>query len=287
MMRLTLASVSFVFGAALTGCGDRGDGSPQPAPFGGGGGGGAGAGTVAERLNASARAVIPDKPGRNWVFDAYVSTDSPDAAWSRFWTRSIDFSGVAWDTTQNLTMVSPRHAVMARHYQRQPGHRLVKMHDARGRELQRVIVGAESLVADIAVVILNEDVPSGVRHYPVLAPSERYAEELPGAFVFATDQERKVHVHQVLAVRGRMVAFERAAPLDTGFYEALVTGDSGNPSFVLVRGEPVLLETHTTGGPGAGPFYGSAENIADINAAMLRLSEAHGAPEYQLRTVVP
>ena len=51
----------------------------------------------------------------------------------------------------------------------------------------------------------------------------------------------------------------------------LIVGDSGNPSFLLVNGEPVLLETHTTGGFGAGPFFSDPENFAAINRMMRAL----------------
>ena len=264
----------------LTSCGGEREVSPEPALVGGGG-------TLSAQLNTGTRAILPNEPGKNWVFDAYVSANSPDVAWSRFWTKSIDFSGVAWDKPQTLTMISPRHAVMAKHYQRPPKAQSVLFHDRRGREVQRVIVGREFLGADIAVVILNEDVPDTVKTYPVLSPSDRYEEEFPGTFVLVTDRERKVHVHEVRLVLGQLVYFRRAESLAEGFYEGLIAGDSGNPSFVLVRGQPVLVETHTGGGPGAGPFYGAAENVEAINAAMQKLSAEHGAPGYQLRTVAP
>ena len=37
------------------------------------------------------------------------------------------------------------------------------------------------------------------------------------------------------------------------FYEHLVTGDSGNPCFMIVGREPILLYTVYSGGPGGGP----------------------------------
>lgn len=264
---------------ALASCGGEEARPAEAAPLGGG--------SLVARLNAGMHAVLPREPGKNWVFDAYVSANSPDVAWSRFWTRAVDFSGVAWDKPQTLTLVSPRHAVMARHYQRPPKSQSVIFHDRRGREVQRVIVAREFLAADIAVVLLNEDVPEGVATYPVLAPSDRYGEELPGALVLVTDRERKAHVHEVRQVLGRMIYLRRAGSLAGGFYENLVAGDSGNPSFVLVRGQPVLVETHTGGGPGSGPFYGAAENVEAIDAAMAKLSAEHAAPGYRLRTVVP
>ena len=246
-----------------------------------------GAGSLATRINAETRAILPSKPGQNWIFDAYVSRNSPDVAWSRSWTKAVDFSGVAWEQPQTLTMVSPRHAVMGRHYQRPPQSQFVIFHQRNGREVQRTIIGREFLTADIAVVLLHDDVPAGIKTYPVLAPSDSYAEQLPGALALVTDRERKVHVHAVRTVNGGSIAFTQATSLPEGFFEALTVGDSGNPAFLIVRGQPVLIETHTTGGAGAGPFYGDPTNVEEINTAMRRLSEAHDAPVYQLRTVSP
>ncbi len=240
---------------------------------------------LADRVNASTRALIPVEQKKNWVFDAYVSADSPDVAWSRFWTKRIDFTGVAWDNPRTLTLISPRHALVAKHYQRRAGS-MVVFHDRRGDEVPRAIVGtAEIAATDLAVVLLHEDVPRGVTSYRVLPPSDTYAESLPGAYVLITDKQRKVHVHQVHSLAGRSIAFTRADGIGEGFYEALVAGDSGNPAFLWLGGEPVLIETHTTGGAGAGPFVSAPENFAAINEAMRALSEEQGAPVYQLRTV--
>lgn len=244
-------------------------------------------GSLAERLNAGTRAILPAKQERNWVFDAYATPARPGVAWSRFWTKSIDLTGVAWDKPQTLTMISPRHAVMARHYQRPPNKQTVMFHDRSGREVPRLIVARKMLANDIAVVLLNEDVPRGVKHYPVLAPDPNYGETLPGTLVMITDRERKVHVHQVRFATEAAVGFAVAENLDAGFYEPLIAGDSGNPSFIMVRGQPVLIETHTTGGRGTGPFYGGAINQETINAAMRELSAEQGAPTYQLKTVRP
>ncbi len=240
---------------------------------------------LAERVNAGTRALIPEEQGKNWVFDAYVSANSPSVAWSRFWTKRIDFSGVAWDNPRTLTLISPRHALMAKHYQRAPGS-IVVFHDRKGAEVPRAIIGIAGIPGtDLAVVLLHDDVPNSVKTYRVLAPSDAYDEILPGAYALVTDRERKVHVHQVRAVVGRSIVFEKAAGIGAGFYESLITGDSGNPSFLWLRGEAVLIETHSTGGPGAGPFVSAPLNFAAINEAMSALSASNGAPVYQLRTV--
>ncbi len=78
-------------------------------------------------------------------------------------------------------MITPRHAVMAKHYVRKAGD-VVRLHDSRGREVQRVLQGLVGLDGpwDVAVGILNEAVPTGVTHYKLLEPSDTLASEMLG-----------------------------------------------------------------------------------------------------------
>lgn len=250
--------------------------------------GAGGASPTASRLNAELLKILPKKAGKNWVFDGYINQRAGDVAWSSFWTKRVDFTGVAWDTPRTMTLITPRHVVMAKHYPRKPGE-LVRLHDSSGREVQRVLMGLVKLdgAHDVAVGILSEPVPPGIRHYKLLAPADDLAEKLSGTLALVTDSERKVHVHECGTMPPNQVRFRYPRSLPKGFYEDLIKGDSGNPSFVLVRGEPVLLETHTSGGAGAGPFYGSAEVQAGISAAIAQLAVQFGGGDYSLGTVRP
>ncbi len=242
---------------------------------------------VAGRLNAEMRKVLPRKAGRNWVFDGYIDPRTRKVAWSRTWTSKIDFTGVAWDATKNLTMITPQHALMAKHYLRKLGDPVI-FHDREGREVVRTIAAWWKIPSsDAAVVILNEPVPKGIKNYKLLEPSETLGKGLAGALVLVTDAERKVHVHEVNRVYSDMLMFRKAGDLPKGFYEPLISGDSGNPSFVLVRGEPVLVEIHHYGGAGAGPFYGSARIQAGIKDAIAKLADKFGGGEYSFKTVKP
>jgi hypothetical protein len=244
-------------------------------------------GKLAKSINAQTGKLLPEKPERDEIFDAYVSKTSPDVAWGSAWMKAIDFSGVAWDNPRTLTMISPRHALMARHYQRKIGSK-VTFHDRRGRPVTRKINGIENLMHDIAVVILDEDLPATIKAYRLLPPGESYSELLRGSHALITswaNGTRKVHIHAVFSVFSGLVTFVDAATLPAKFFNKLIKGDSGNPSFLWLNNEPVLIETHTYGGSGRGPFFSTPENFSKINAAMLKLSKAQKAPVYQLKTV--
>jgi hypothetical protein len=139
-----------------------------------------------------------------------------------------------------------------------------------------------------AVVILDANVPTTIKTYRLLPPGESYSELLRGSHALITawaKGERKVRIHAIFSVHAGLVAFVDAATLPAKFFEPLITGDSGNPTFLWLNNEPVLIETHTYGGSGRGPFFSTPENFAKINEAMLKLSKAHKAPVHQLRTV--
>ena len=242
---------------------------------------------LAKRLNVELRLILPREPKKNWVFDGYTNSRTGEVAWSRSWTSKIDFTGVSWDKSKNLTMITPRHALMAKHYMRKHGDTVV-FHDREGQQVKRVLVGMRKLPGvDVGVGILDEAVPPGIKIYKLLEPSESFATDLVGALALITDNERLVHVHEISAIRGTYVSFQQARTLPEGFFEDLVRGDSGNPSFLMVRGEPVLLETHHFGGAGSGPFLGDAQIQEGIALAIADLAPTAGGGEYAISTVVP
>ena len=243
-------------------------------------------GTMAQRLSAEVRRILPKEAGKDWVFDGYSDPQTREVAWSRFWTRHVDFTGVAWDSPRTLTMITPRHVVFAKHYVRKAGD-VVKFHDRRGVEVQRVLMGLVKVPGswDVGVGILNEPVPAGVKIYKLPTPAEDLHTQLNGALAIVTDGKRKVHVHECRAMRPDRVVFRKSASIPDGFFSALVKGDSGNPSFVLSRGEPVLIETHHTGGAGSGPFYGNPQIQAEIRNAIAELAVQFGGGELSFGTV--
>ena len=91
----------------------------------------------------------------------------------------------------------------------------------------------------------------------------------------------------ICCLRQSEIWFAKAQGLPASCYRALIKGDSGNPSFLWLDGEPVFIETHSGGGPGAGPFISFPKTYQAINTAMKDLSEANSAPVHQLKPVRP
>jgi hypothetical protein len=215
--------------------------------------------------------VLLEEATGNDIFASYA-TDRP-SPWGGNFTRRMNFTGVAWDDTRTATLVSPEHVVMAAHYQRPVGATLV-FHDRRGRPQRRVLAAVESLagLADVAVGRLDSPLPDAVRPYRLLPPSDGYG-ALAGCLAVVTDQQRKAFLHEIASVQGNGLSFRHPATsrISPHLAKDLIKGDSGNPSFLLVGGELVLIETHSSGGPGAGPFLSAPPVFATITAALAKL----------------
>ncbi len=193
------------------------------------------------------------------------------------WARNFDMSGVSFDQRMTATLVTRRHVVMAAHFVRKPGSRVI-FHGRNGERLERILITSKKVFGDVAVGLLSEDVPSGYKIYPLPAPRENFS-HLAGRIAAVTNQNRRIFFHEVKIANQFLMAFQYQDPVQHGWSKKLIKGDSGNPSFLISGNELVLVETHSTGNAGAGPFYGSMELQEKLQAAITEL-----APGYTFRT---
>ncbi len=225
-------------------------------------------------IEASTKAVYPARPRDLNLFDTYKSND--DCLRSRYWTKRINLTGVAMDRVQTCTLISPIHVLMAQHYQRKEGDTVV-FHDKGGRKIVRIIEAKGALpgglMPDIAVARLERPVP--LPFFKVLPPRSDYHRWLAGSLAVVTDKDRNLLVRRILTIGNRHVRFQKATEFAPKCADPLITGDSGNPSFVMINGEPILIETHTYGGMGQGPFVSDPQNYEGINGLMDTLGGGH------------
>ena len=208
---------------------------------------------------------LPKNAEKGDLFQYYQAMTP--SKWLNNWTANFDLTGVSWNDARTATLISPSHVVMAAHFIR-PANVAVMFHDKKGRPYERYITGVKVLnTGDIAVARLNLPLPTEVKWYQLATVSDAKI----GRPVIVSDQTRTLSVHRVDAVAGAVVRFGYIPALNTIYQRNLIAGDSGNPSFVLKGGMLYLFETHTTGGAGAGPFYGDPAVQASIRAAMVEL----------------
>lgn len=211
---------------------------------------------------------LPAKAEKGSLFRYYQPKGK--SKWLDNWTRPLDLTGVSWNDSRTATLISRSHVVMAAHFIR-PSDVPVMFHDKNGKPHERYITAVRKLdaVGDIAVARLNLPLPPEIKSYRFASPGRAKV----GAPVIVTDQTRTVSVHRIAAVSGPVVQLRHVPELNPVYTRNLVVGDSGNPSFLLENGELTLLETHTYGGPGSGPFYGDPQVRSAVIAAMDALGD--------------
>lgn len=191
------------------------------------------------------------------------------SAWRNNWTSAFDLTGVSWNDPAAATLVAPQYVLMAAHFIRNP-HSPIMFHDKRGNPVERYVTAVRSLPGcDVAVGKLNLPVPPGIKRYRFA----NVADAAIGRPVIITDQTKTLNVHRIEAISGASIRFGYIPGLNPVYQRNLISGDSGHPSFIVKNGDLFLLETHNTGGPGAGPFYGDPQLQTAIRATIAAMGD--------------
>lgn len=235
------------------------------------------------------------------TFAANGDVYSSKAPWVRstgFWAADVDLTCASpWNNAMGEnragTLVTPRHALVARHYGTySPGevYTFVTMGNvAHQMTVDSVYVCPSS---DTTILRFSTDAPAGITFAKVMpystlivkAPSMTRGYSDPGAVPgLVLNQTERGSVSDfypniattTMGVNGRPTAVEARSD----FWNGPVVGDSGNPVFLLVNGQPVLLTTWTSGGFGGGPNYVTQAVQDEINTGLTTLGGG-----YQLTT---
>ena len=190
------------------------------------------------------------------------------------------------------TLISPQHLIFAGHYM-PPTNTIFRFVDRENRVYERRLISIKrhpeyspypTNYPDIAVGKLDSAITNGISYAKVL--SINYTNYLSSGIRLPTlrlDKEEKALVGDLLSIDipsdGKHLA-KFTSPIDAtrlNYYESLIPGDSGNPAFLLLSGQPVLLTIWTGGGAGDGTSLVIFTN--SINQLMMDLGG-----EYQLTT---
>ena len=199
------------------------------------------------------------------------------------WAHNLDLTCISpWNSNAENrkagTLVSPRHIVYSEHYNI-PLNSVVRFIDKNNSVVERTIVKkisvgpsnvSDGYSTDIAVGLLDSNIPN-ITFAKVLPPDiNKFLPSLNlGVPCLCLDKEEKAIITDLYTL-GTFAIFKR--PLDKTrlkFYEDKIVGDSGNPAFLIINNELVLVTTWTSGGAGSGPNY--SMNIELINNIMIKL----------------
>lgn len=207
-----------------------------------------------------------------------------------------------------ITMVTPQHGIISKHCIRRRGRGIshlkekdvthpmptgndqvrVMFHDRAGRLVERRITKYvhPGIWADISMVMLDKPVPSSVKKYRILSPRDSTGKEvdwmqwLDGAKTLNTVREREATICQVKKIYGnsKTIVYEPVAELAAPFQRTpnrAIGGDSSNPAFIFVMGEPLFIGFLSTGGSngvfGAGPFLSNQVYAESLDKAVTSL----------------
>lgn len=209
------------------------------------------------------------------------------------WAYDLDLTSISpWNSTgantRAGTLISPRHIIFAAHYQINNGS-IIRFVTTDNTVVERTMINkvslSQTLYPDITIGVLDSDVPNTIGYVKVL-PSN-WSSYLPnvGAIyripALALDYEEKALVTELGVVNGGTLIFY--TPINAqrlSFFETIIVGDSGNPVFLIINGQLVLLTVWTWGGSGGGTFVTYFKN--DINSAMSSLGGGYTLTEVDL-----
>ena len=185
------------------------------------------------------------------------------------------------------TAVTSRHVIQAAHYCLRPGDRISFL-DTNGVSCSRMIVGTNRVEnSDIFVCLLDENLPDSVRPAKIL-PKNYFsyihtARGLPGLMFDFSEHAILSEFDDFPDSHGSVDGRVPTNSLRRKYFEEVESGDSGNPKFLLVHNEAILvctLHTYGKGKSGAGPFLTSWAN--ELQSVMDGLSDEHSTPRMNL-----
>jgi hypothetical protein len=166
-------------------------------------------------------------------------------------------SGSPSGVTGGGTLITPRHIYMAAHFKIPVGSTIRFITDD-NQVVNRTLVesythpsySSPSLNFDVTVGLLDSDVPASIipaktlpeNFYDYLTQDAAFYVSIPPCGVMYTDQEEKVLVMDYVA--GNSDIHDFYPPTNTlklSAFETLVSGDSGNPAFLIVNDKLVLI----------------------------------------------
>lgn len=197
------------------------------------------------------------------------------------WVRALDWTGVSpWNSTggreRGGTAISPRHIVFANHFPISNGA-TIHFVTSDNAVVSRTLTAQQRVgTTDIQIGVLDSDLPETIKWYKMLPSYVSPTVNIP-SIVF--DKEQKAIAK---SENNGFSSLFNEGPL-AAFSEAVVVGDSGQPHFWIIYGEPVVLGTYFT----VFGFDPMKPHLAAINSAMTALGGGYEATVYDISANFP
>lgn len=214
-----------------------------------------------------------------------------------FWLEGIDFTCVSpWNDTYGSqragTAISKRHIILAKHFPLPSGTRIAFVGEM-GEVSHYSVKATKGLDnCDILIGLLDYELTPDV-HPACVLPSDfdkLYAHDSRCPAITFNQHEQALFSELTCWTNSAayLHAFSNREPGNPNwkrFRTPLISGDSGNPAFMLYNGKPILLYCLLTGGVGHGPFI--HEHRKEIQRAMDELCPGYRLEEFSLSGMNP
>ena len=186
--------------------------------------------------------------------------EKPFPANEKFWLKDVDFSCVSpWNdscgATRAGTLISPRHIVFAKHFPLWKGVRILFI-DQQGEVCPCHVEATRALNdCDVMIGLLDYEVTPNI-HPAKILPDDfaEYIGDGQGLPIVTFNQQEQVYLSQLKQVTTNNLTNAASAKESWKKLEGkFVGGDSGNPAFLLIGNEPILIYCLFGGGIGQGP----------------------------------
>ena len=186
--------------------------------------------------------------------------ENPFPVNEKFWLKDVDFSCASpWNDSCGAmragTLISKRHVIFAKHFPLWKGVRILFV-DQTGEVCPCRIAATKALEkCDIMIGLLDYEVTPSI--HPARVLPEDYAKHIgtgKGLPIVTFNQREQAFLSECRGITSNSVsnvASTNAVWKSLG--GKIVTGDSGNPAFLLIGNEPILLYCLYSGGVGHGP----------------------------------
>ena len=184
----------------------------------------------------------------------------PFPANEKFWLKGVDFSCASpWNdscgTMRAGTLISKRHVIFAKHFPLWKGVRIVFV-DGEGEVCPCHIAATKALeTCDVMIGLLDYEVTPNIHPVKILPVDyEKHIGDGKGLPIVTFNQREQALLSECRGIGTNSISNVASTNLAwKAFGGKIVVGDSGNPAFLLIGSEPILLYCLLSGGVGHGP----------------------------------
>lgn len=171
---------------------------------------------------------------------------------TNFWLRGVDFSCVSpWNSAGGRfragTAISKRHIIFAKHLPMGKGTKIVFTDDVIGECPCRIADTRSIDKSDIMIGLLDYELTPNIKPAKILPPNfTNYIGTAKGMPVITFNQNEEAILSSAASLPDsrRYSHWFSEKPKDVSmaaYWKPIAKGDSGNPAFLLVNNEPILI----------------------------------------------